>query len=216
MCGVRTTAMTRLFPRHTISNAAVASGALSLAENYVLTREAFEDYLDHLEDDGVLHFTRPESQIARLFSTAREVLGHRGVSDISAQVFAYRLVPLSGPNVARPAFTAGFLLKKSPWTQAELDGIRALLTSGQTRTTRLDVLYAPDDPHPGSIYQAIATTTDLPTLYAANATLLAPATDDRPFFNQHVRWSSIRWSTVSDIFQQGKNGTIGARGPAGR
>ena len=40
---------------HTISNAAIASGALSLAENYVLTREAFEDYLDHLEGDGV-HF----------------------------------------------------------------------------------------------------------------------------------------------------------------
>ncbi|PYS75724.1 MAG: hypothetical protein DMF66_18690, partial [Acidobacteria bacterium] len=36
---------------HTISNAAIASGALSLAENYVLTREAFEDYLDHLTPD---------------------------------------------------------------------------------------------------------------------------------------------------------------------
>jgi hypothetical protein len=195
-----------IISRHTISNAAIASGALSLAENYVLTREAFEDYLDHLEDDGVLYFTRPESQIARLFSTAREVLGQRGVSDISAQVFAYRLIPLSGPLVGRPAFTAGFLLKKSPWTQAELDGIRALLLSGQTRATRVDVLYAPDDPHPGSIYQAIATATDLPAIYAANATLLAPATDDRPFFNQHLRWSSIRWSTVSDIFQQGRMG----------
>jgi hypothetical protein len=195
-----------IISRHTISNAAIASGALSLAENYVLTREAFEDYLVHLEDDGVLYFTRPESQIARLFSTAREVLRQRGVPDISAQVFAYRLVPLSGPSVARPAFVSGFLLKKSPWTQAELDGIRALLMSGQTRTTRVDVLYAPDDPHPGSIYQAIATATDLAAIYAANATLLAPATDDRPFFNQHLKWSSIRWSTVSDIFQQGRMG----------
>lgn len=197
-----------IISEHTISNAAIASGALSLAENYVLTREAFEDYLDHLEDDGVLYFTRPESQIARLFSTAREVLSHRGVPDISARVFAYRFVPLSGRDVGRPAFDAGFLLKKSPWTQAELDGIKALLSSGQTPTTRLDVLYSPDDPHPGSIYQAIATTTDLPAIYAANATLLAPATDDQPFFNQHVRWSSIRWSTVSDIFRQGEMGRM--------
>lgn len=35
---------------HTISNAAIASGALSLSENYVLTKEAFEDYYDHLTD----------------------------------------------------------------------------------------------------------------------------------------------------------------------
>ncbi len=191
---------------HTISNAAMASGALSLAENYVLTREAFEDYLDHLEDNGVLYFTRPESQIARLFSTAREVLGQRGVSDISAQVFAYRWAAISGQGVGRPAFRAGFLLKKSPWTQAELDGMRALLSSARTRTTRFEVLYAPDDPHPGSIYQTIATATDLPAVYAVNTALLAPATDDRPFFNQHLRWSSIRWAAVSDIFQQGKMG----------
>lgn len=57
---------------HTISNAAVASGALSLSENYVLTREAFEDYFDRLAPDGVIYFTRPESHIGRLFATARE------------------------------------------------------------------------------------------------------------------------------------------------
>src|SRR5258708_36752194 len=38
---------------NTISNAAMASGALSLSENYVLTREAFRDYLDHLTPAGV-------------------------------------------------------------------------------------------------------------------------------------------------------------------
>jgi spermidine synthase len=54
---------------HTISNAAVASGALSLAENYILTREPFEDYLDHLTPDGAVFFTRPEFQIPRLVST---------------------------------------------------------------------------------------------------------------------------------------------------
>jgi hypothetical protein len=191
---------------HTISNAAVASGALSLAENYVLTQEAFEDYLDHLEDDGVLYFTRPETQIARLFSTAREVLKHRGVPDISSQVFAYRWAAISGPEAGHPAFRAAFLLKKSPWTQVQLDQMRGLLSSVHNRTTRAEVLYAPDDRHPGSIYQTLAATNDLPAVYAANAALLVPATDDRPFFNQHERWSSIRWAAVSDVFQQGKKG----------
>jgi hypothetical protein len=194
---------------HTISNAAIASGALSLAENYVLTREAFEDYLDHLEGDGVIYFTRPETQIARLFATAREVFNSRGARDISSQLFAYREAPLSGQNVGRSAFTSGFLLKKTAWTPPELDGIRGLLNAGQRgAATRLDILYSPDEPHPGSIYQRIATTSDLASIYTTESSLLAPATDNQPFFNQHSRWSSIGFGTLADVFRQGRMGRM--------
>jgi hypothetical protein len=75
---------------HTISNAAVISGALSLAENYVLTREAFEDYLDHLTPDGIIFFTRPEVQIPRLFTTATEVLRDRDILDPGQHLYAYQ------------------------------------------------------------------------------------------------------------------------------
>ena len=73
----------------TISNAAVASGALSLAENYVFTREAFDDYLDHLTPDGILFFTRPESQISRLLSTARESFAARNMGPVANHMFAF-------------------------------------------------------------------------------------------------------------------------------
>ncbi len=78
---------------HTISSPAVASGALSLSDNYVLTREAFKDYLDHLVPDGVIYFTRPEPHTARLFATAREALAKRGINDIAAHFYAYRIPP---------------------------------------------------------------------------------------------------------------------------
>jgi len=58
----------------------MASGALSLSENYVLTREAFRDYLDHLTPEGVIFFSRPEFQIPRLVSTAREVFAEQGLA----------------------------------------------------------------------------------------------------------------------------------------
>src|SRR5437868_5546113 len=99
---------------HTISNAAIASGALSLAENYVLTREAFEDYLDHLKPDGVLYFTRPEAQIPRLFSTGREALATRGITDFKPHFFAYSNSPAAQPVASGPkrlSFGAGFLMK---------------------------------------------------------------------------------------------------------
>jgi len=42
---------------HTISSSAVASGAMSLVENYILTEEAVKEYLTHLKSDGVLYIS---------------------------------------------------------------------------------------------------------------------------------------------------------------
>ena len=42
-----------------MSDAALLSGALNLSETYILTREAFGDFYDHLAPDGrVSHFPR--------------------------------------------------------------------------------------------------------------------------------------------------------------
>jgi MFS family permease len=95
---------------HTISNAAIASGTLSLAENYVLTREAFDDYLDHLVDDGVLYFTRPEYQMPRLFATGREALEARGVRGVQAHFYALKGSATIGEG--RSVFYAIFLMKR--------------------------------------------------------------------------------------------------------
>jgi spermidine synthase len=106
---------------HTISNAAVASGAMSLAENYVLTREAFVDYLNHLAPDGTIYFTRPEYQVPRLLATAREAFEQLGLGSLSNHVIIdTEPTWLSG----RKSFTAGFLLKKSAFTPADLEAVR--------------------------------------------------------------------------------------------
>ena len=105
---------------HTISNAAVASGALSLAENYVLTREAFEDYLDHLTPNGTIFFTRPEAQIPRLFATARDVFARRRLGSVAGHVMAFRQTDSLLAKAGRGSFAAGFLLKKSAYTAEEV------------------------------------------------------------------------------------------------
>ena len=65
-------------------------------------------------------------------------------------------------------------------------------------------LYTPLDPQTGTIYQRLLKATDVTMVYADSPEMIAPATDDQPFFNQHTRWSSIRWHTISDLFEQGK------------
>src|SRR2546421_5797014 len=155
---------------HTISNAAIASGALSLAENYVLTREAFEDYLDHLKPDGVLYFTRPETQIARLFSTGREALAARGITEFPSHFFAYRALP-SQQRVpgSYKSFTAGFLMKKSSFAPEEIAAIRKILRigeEGQAPEGQTETLYTPNQPASNSLYYRLLTAPDLRAVYA--------------------------------------------------
>jgi spermidine synthase len=58
--------------------AAASSGAYALTENFLYTKEAFQDYYRALSDDGVLTFSRlmfyPPREDLRLFNTAVAVL----------------------------------------------------------------------------------------------------------------------------------------------
>ncbi len=189
---------------HTISNAAVASGALSLAENYVLTREAFEDYLDHLTPDGTIFFTRPESQLPRLLSTAREVFERRGMGSIASHVVAFSKVE-QRQIPGRLSFVAGFLLKKSEFLPADLREIRGILNAeaGPGKDTdSIKTLYAPDERPTHSLYSQIVGAPQLEKVFRNSDLQLAAATDDKPFFNHHTLWSRIRWNTIVDLFSQ--------------
>src|SRR6267142_2476300 len=189
---------------NTISNAAMASGALSLSENYVLTREAFEDYLDHLTPDGTIFFTRPEFQIPRLLSTAREVFAERGMGPIGNHVLAFSTAGM-GQMPGRLSFVAGFLVKKIEFLPEELREIRGILTADAASvggTSSLKILYAPDERQADSLYAQIVGAPDLEKVFGTTDSQLAAATDDKPFFNQHTRWSRIRWNTIVDLFSQ--------------
>jgi SAM-dependent methyltransferase len=200
---------------HTISNAAVASGALALSEDYVLTRNAVDDYLDHLAPGGALYFTRPEPQIPRLVATAREALSKVGIEDASAHVYVYRLPPdesekeTFGEN--RGAFLAGLLVKNAPFTAAEIDGIEALLgvdRASDGSSPEAEVLYSPMGEGSGTLYHSLLSTKDLPGLYRAHPRQIRPTTDDRPFFNHHTRWRSLDRTTVRALFSDKELGSI--------
>ncbi len=191
---------------HTISNAAVASGALSLAENYVFTREAFDDYLDHLTPNGILFFTRPEAQIPRLLSTARESFAARNMGSVANHMFAFTNAAESERSKGRASFAAVFLLQKSEIPPSQLQQIRQVLKDDGGNGFRPKILYSPDEQADVSsrLYYEIAAAPDLQAIYDRSDAQLAPATDDQPFFNQHMRWSRIRWRTIVDLFSQKK------------
>ena len=187
---------------HTISNAAITAGALSLSENFVLTREAFQDYFRHLEPGGVIYFTRPEAQIPRLVATARKAMELEGLSDPARKVIVYRVPPRGGEKKAlganRWAFEAGILIKNADISRDEAAAIANIL--GNAENTSSDgepvpeIVYSPFMVKPDILYTQLLSG-NLKALYQSADLQIEPATDDRPFFNHNVRWGSLNFAS---------------------
>jgi spermidine synthase len=181
----------------TMSDAALLSGAMSLSETYILTREAFGDFYDHLSPDGVLMMTRPNYQIGKLIATAHEMFEERGLGSVADHIFAFR-----GPVLpyGHRRFLTCFLMKKSVWTPEESTAIEKRLGIGEPQPAGEEVpeiYYSPfgtsgqETFFDKQLYQ-LARTQDLQALYRKTSEALSPATDDQPFFNQRMRWGSLR------------------------
>ena len=161
--------------------AATAAGAYTLTENTLYTVEAFSDYLDHLNDDGVLTITRWVFDGLRLVSLAQQVCADRGWDARS------RLAIVQHERVAT------FLLKKTPFTKDEIARLRDV--AGRLQ---FHVLYAPAfdgdadtsnvadgdwiDGTPTADYARLVLTPDRQQFYANYPQDIRPTTDDRPFF----------------------------------
>ena len=161
--------------------AATAAGAYALAENNLYTVEAFEEYLAHLSEGGLLSFTRwylePPDQLLRLVSIARAALAEQGVGDPER-----RMVLVRGP--AEPGTTrapATFLLKKGPFTEAELARIEDLAAR-----RGFTILYSPASPG-GSTFARLAQAPDPAEVWRSLPSNVEPTRDDSPFFFHTVR-----------------------------
>jgi hypothetical protein len=181
---------------HTLSYAALSSGALSLSETYILTREAFQEYWNHLTPNGTLLVTRPAYQIPKLFATTREMFDRLGLGSPAAHLLAFKDV---GEPFRHTQFLTGFLLQKSPLRPEEVDVMAERLGIGRDQNWGEEgppeIYYSPFI-NPRDEFQTLLAnlvkSPDLEEIYASSRDVLQPATDDKPFFNQRRRWSSLR------------------------
>ena len=154
-----------------------AAGSFVFSENYLYTVEAFQEYFRHLSDDGVLSLTRYyvpiyPLEILRLASMARAAWEAEGVSRVQDHVV-----------VLHQGLSATMLIKKSPFTESELAGLRA--KADQIGAAALYAPWAPDAGHPD--ISQLMTTTDWPAYVASYPFFIHPPTDDRPFFFNFLR-----------------------------
>lgn len=147
--------------------AAVASGGLSLSENYLYTTDAFRAYLEHLTPDGVLTILRWKSDIPRLISNAVDVLG--------AEQAARRIVVLienKGHGDDPPQMA--FMMRARPFTEQEVASIMSWPEAHPVVV-------------PGRVYEApyddlLLGRKTLAQYEAAAPLLVGPVNDDRPFY----------------------------------
>jgi predicted membrane-bound spermidine synthase len=148
--------------------AAVASGGLSLSENYLYTTEAFRAYYDHLTPDGVLVIMRWRSDIPRLVTNSVALLG---ASEAASRVAV--LVERRGTE-ADPSQMI-FMLRRRPFTEAE----GAMMAREWQEAEPIIV--------PGQVaqppYDGLLSGRETMDEFVAEATTrVDPVFDDRPFY----------------------------------
>jgi hypothetical protein len=153
--------------------AATAAGAYTLSENNLYTAQAFDEYLEHLSDTGILSINRymlePPQQTLRIVTLAREALERRGVKEPARHIAVVRKRWEHGDNGL-------VMIKKTPFSEREIEQIRSLC---ETRAFETIVLPGQDLDNPFTAYLREA---DPERFYQAYPFDVRPPTDDRPFF----------------------------------
>jgi len=156
--------------------ASTAAGAFALSENNLYTVEAFREYFEHLNPDGMIAITRWEfrhpREALRVVAVAMEALHRLGVADP-----ARNFIVASQGELNADGIPVVVLAKKAPFTSAE----EAAVTEHLARYPQLHALYLPSHPGQNPFSDLIASNDPyaFARTYAYN---VAPVTDNAPFF----------------------------------
>jgi hypothetical protein len=175
---------------------ALSSGAYTLSENYLYTVEAFEDFLLHLEEDGVLSVIRflfnPPRETLRLCSLGMAAMENLGLGRARDHI----AVLTNGPF-------ASMLLRKSPLSDEDK---KALIDF--TRERGLGIVYIPGGRGNNPFYSML-NAGDPAKFMEQYRYDVSPVTDEKPFFYKYYKWANFTLS------KEGVGGQIGANFPVG-
>lgn len=160
-----------------VKTEATGMAAFSLIENYIFTKEAIGKYLERLSPSGrIAVLAHHEAALAKMVSTAMEVLAGRGVPD---QEIPRYLAVVNSKNLE----TAGdvrqplLIIKKEPFSIEESEQLLKNIQSSGNIALFLPYLY--EKARLADIRKGIARRADFARGLPYSC---EPATDNRPFF----------------------------------
>jgi hypothetical protein len=169
--------------------AATAAGAFALSENSLYTVEAWENFIEHLTDRGVLSVSRwyalqTPLEAYRMTSLAAEALRRTGVERPQDHLM---LIRSSSFNPYYGFVAVGtILVSQEPFTDADVAQMRRV-----AQTLQFDVVLAPGGTGSEPTFAAIAEAQDPNKVPLGVPADISPPTDDRPFFFQMVRFRDL-------------------------
>ena len=181
--------------------AAQTTGAYVLAESYLYIVEAFEDFLSHLGEDGMLSIligdhlyndpAIPTPFSTRLALVARTALEQRGVADPNRHILlSGQSIPFGNPpdEIVSGAWIQSLIVKNSPFSEEEIATLRAF-----NELNGFQVRLSPDggagDPTLESILRAEGP--ERRRVLDEQIFSMEPITDDRPFFFHVLPWRGV-------------------------
>jgi hypothetical protein len=148
--------------------ASVASGGLSLSENYLYTTEAMRAYYDHLSDNGILVVLRWEMDIPRLTSNAVATLGANEAKQRVVVLMEKQANPNDYPQML-------FMLRKQPFTTDQMAEMRE-------HWTQANPIIMPDGTAPPGLKEVLAGSKTLKQYDAESSRFVGAVWDDSPFY----------------------------------
>lgn len=170
-----------IFSLSSNSFAALASGSFALAENYLFTTEAFEDYYSALSENGYLVMEH-QFYLPRIATMAMEALKREGIARPQDHLAIYSL-----PGMRRQMLLMG----KSPLNRENIQNTFGELTAENFNNIHL--LYPAADSLQNNTIQQIITH-GWQNTQQHTAIDLSPCTDNQPFCAQLGRWDNLSLS----------------------
>jgi len=156
--------------------ASTAAGAFALSENNLYTVEAFREYFNHLNPNGMIAITRWEfrhpREALRVVAVALEALHRLGVANP-----ARNFIVASEGSLDEDGKPVVVLAKKTPFTPAEEDAVARHLD----KYPDLESLYLPSN-HGRNPFSDLIGSNDPHGFARGYAYNTAPVTDNAPFF----------------------------------
>ncbi|HFQ93513.1 MAG TPA: hypothetical protein ENK32_05855 [Anaerolineae bacterium] len=159
--------------------AAASSGAFSLSENGLYTRDAFEVFYRRLSPRGMVSYSRwyfieDPTETLRLVALGLDTWRRMGVDDPAAHMV---VIANFSQNRSADKGLATVLLKKTPFTPQEVAALAEI-----SQAMEFTLLYAPGVISAPNPVQELVTAPDLEAAIAAYPLDISAPTDDRPFF----------------------------------
>jgi len=172
---------------------ALTTGAYALTENFIYTAEAFDQYLSHLKEEGILNFSRPfitpPSETLKLAATALEALERLNITDS----FHHLIIISEQGRQQWHMNWAQTLVKRSPFTRDEVMRLKDWAES-----LGYEIIYDPYTSRTGVLETLIRSNPVEREAFVSHYPLnIKPATDDIPFFFQFTKWHDLLTGKVS-------------------